>query len=169
RTAHSTPHLAELHPDALVIGSDRSTVRLTAAPHLPVNALVLRAECADFWELCVRDDVVFALHAIYYPNPYPKSEHLGRRWHGHAAFPTLLRISAAVELRSNMPWYAREFSAALRLCGVDAPAEEFEPDAMMTAFERKYAATGHALWRVHARIPSAIREKLTPRGSSVSI
>lgn len=168
-TARSTSILAELHPDALVVGIDRSPVRLKAAPDLPRNAVVLRADCADFWELCKRDGLLFDEHAVYYPNPYPKSEHLLRRWHAHPAFPTLVRITRRLELRSNMEWYVRECTEALRLYEIEAHAEEFRPERMMTAFEKKYAEAGQCLWRVRCGIPSAVREKLSLPHSPSSV
>ena len=52
-TGVSTAALAARHPDALVVGVDRSADRLGRgrAP-LPDNAFLLRAELADFWRLC---------------------------------------------------------------------------------------------------------------------
>lgn len=152
-TAQSTRHLALSNPDALVLGIDRSAVRLEAAPDLPSNAIVLRAECADFWELCARNSLRFDHHSIYYPNPYPKSEHLMRRWYAHPAFPAAMRISASIEVRSNMQWYVQECAVVLEDYGVKARAEQFVPDGPITAFEKKYAEAGDALWRVRGDIP----------------
>lgn len=152
-TAQSTMHLAVHNPDALVLGIDRSAVRLEAAPNLPSNAIVLRAECADFWELCARNSLRFDYHSIYYPNPYPKSEHLMRRWYAHPAFPAAMRISSSLEVRSNMQWYVQECAVVLGDYGVQARAEQFVPDSPITAFEKKYAEAGHTLWRVRGDIP----------------
>ena len=57
------------------------------------NALLLRAELSDFFTLVAyQSDWVVHSHYLLYPNPYPKSKHLKRRWHGHPIFPVLLAL-----------------------------------------------------------------------------
>jgi len=92
----SSVKLAKLNPNVPVIGLDRSFVRLSKsssnvynsenmeATETPTNLLLLRAEISDFLLLILRErvDWVIRAHYLLYPNPYPKSKHLQRRWHG---------------------------------------------------------------------------------------
>ncbi len=163
-TARSTRMLAERFADCLVVGVDRSAARLSSAPNLPDNALCLRAELSDFWRLCHEHSLRFRKHFVLYPNPYPKSEHLLRRWHAHPVFSTMLDLSAELELRTNMPWYAREWSCVLSCAGwttksatLDLNADILDHEAM-SAFERKYGMDGQTLWQVVAHEP--VRAKL---------
>lgn len=79
----------------LLEGDDKSemvapTQRKRILPPKPTNLLLLRAELEDFWVLAHRDsDWIVHSHYLLYPNPYPKTKHLFRRWHGknyHANF-----------------------------------------------------------------------------------
>ncbi|GAP67251.1 putative S-adenosylmethionine-dependent methyltransferase [Mizugakiibacter sediminis] len=157
-TGASTLRLAERHRDCWVIGVDKSAARLAvgarllAAADAPANALLLRAELGDLWRLM--RDAGWRLHRHYllYPNPWPKPAQLARRWHAHPAFAALSALGGTLELRCNWRVYADEFASALRLAGADARAEAFIPADPLTPFERKYAASGHALWRVRARL-----------------
>ena len=159
-TAQSTLYLARKHPQSFVLGIDRSHVRLQAAPDLPSNAVVLRAECADFWRLCAESNIVFVQHMLWYPNPYPKSEHLVRRWYAHPVFPTLLSISHELELRSNMQWYVDDTATVLkyydRLPSVQPlpPMNDAEHGAA-TAFEKKYGERGESLWQLRCVLQQA--------------
>lgn len=129
-TGRSTVHLARENPRHLVIGVDRSYVRLSKLPHargggltadaftvgdVP-NALLLRADLPAFWRLAADVDMRIARQCLFFPNPYPKGAHLKRRWHGHPSFPILLSLGAEqVDLRSNWPVYVEEFALALRV------------------------------------------------------
>jgi tRNA (guanine-N7-)-methyltransferase len=149
----STRLLAARHPAALVVGIDKSEDRLTRQkPHpLPANALLLRADAVDFWRLAVADKLRLAQHYLLYPNPWPKVGHLQRRWHGHAVFPSLLALGGRLELRSNWRVYVEEFTAAVAFAGRDPASVEIIPEtelaAPLTPFERKYHASGQALFR----------------------
>ena len=122
--------LALRHPDATVIGVDRSAVRLgrgkNAMGDLPENALCVRAELGGFWRLIAeRGDFAVDEHFLYYPNPYPKKRDLGKRWHGHPTFPVLLGLGARrLVLRSNWRPYLEEFEEASRLAGAGFPPYE---------------------------------------------
>ncbi len=151
-TALSTRCIAHQYPAALVIGVDRSEVRLGKRyeDRLPDNALTVRADLIDFWLLAAEAGWRLQRHFILYPNPYPKSVHLKRRWQAHAVFPTLLKLGGQLELRTNWQIYAGEFALALRLNGYEeAAAERFLPDDgdYWTLFEKKYHAAGQALYR----------------------
>ena len=148
-TALSTRCIAEQYSNALVIGVDRSEVRLGKhyEDELPENAITVRADLIDFWLLAAEAGWRLQRHFILYPNPYPKSVHLKRRWHAHAVFPSLLRLGGQLELRTNWRIYAEEFALALRLSGfVDVKAEAFVPEGYWTLFERKYAEAGQVLY-----------------------
>jgi tRNA G46 methylase TrmB len=148
-TGWSTAKLAEAHPEALVLGIDRSEYRLAKAPPLPGNAVLLRAELSDVWRLARQAGWRLDAHYLLYPNPWPKARHLQRRWHGHAVFPDLLALGGRLELRSNFRLYVEEFLAALRLAGVGGgEVVSFRPESPISPFEAKYAASGHELFRL---------------------
>lgn len=149
-TGNSTRLIAERHPDALVVGVDRSRARLQRAPrNLPDNAILVRALLEDFWRLALAARWPVVRHYLLYPNPWPKPAHLGRRWHAHPVFPALLALGGELELRSNWPIYPQEFALALDLAGVrHSGVVSFLPEVHLTPFERKYAAAGHALFRL---------------------
>lgn len=159
-TGVSTAHLARRHPGSLVIGIDRSAERLSrgtgdSAWSEAGAALRVRAELESFWRLALEADWRLAHHYLLYPNPWPKRKHLGRRWHGHPVFPALLGLGGVLELRSNWHIYVEEFSEACAVAiGGSAPPERFDPGSEpMTPFEAKYAASGHALWRLSLKLP----------------
>ncbi|WP_455283279.1 tRNA (guanine(46)-N(7))-methyltransferase TrmB [Cupriavidus necator] len=149
----STLRLATAFPDHYVIGVDQSEKRLAAgkdwwseAP-MPANFCWARADLVDVWRLLQAEGVPVARHYVLYPNPWPKIGHLGRRWQGHAVFPALAACGDYLECRSNWQIYIAEFAQALALVGRPAQVEAWHPAQPMTPFERKYAASGHALWR----------------------
>ncbi|MBV8272963.1 MAG: methyltransferase domain-containing protein [Cupriavidus sp.] len=148
----STLRLATAFPDHYVIGVDQSEKRLTAgkdwwdAP-MPANFHWARADLVDFWRLLQGASVPVARHYVLYPNPWPKIGHLARRWHGHAVFPALAACGDYLECRSNWKIYIDEFAAALAMVGRPVRTEQWQPEVPMTPFERKYAASGHGLWR----------------------
>ncbi|UDM51840.1 tRNA (guanosine(46)-N(7))-methyltransferase TrmB [Cupriavidus sp. MP-37] len=149
----STLRLATQFPDHFVIGVDQSEKRLAAgkdwwgeAP-MPGNFCWARADLVDVWRMLQADAVPVARHYVLYPNPWPKIGHLGRRWQGHAVFPALAACGDYLECRSNWRIYIDEFAQALELVGRPARVEAWAPAQPMTPFERKYAASGHGLWR----------------------
>ncbi len=152
-TAMSTRLLAAQHPDALVIGIDRSAARLGKEynTELPDNAYIIQAECGDFWRLVHLAGWRLQKHKLFYPNPYPKAKHLKRRWHAHPAFPALLALGGEIELRSNWDVYVKEFCTALHYAtgsgGKGAEVEILTAEKAMTLFEKKYAQAGQALYR----------------------
>lgn len=158
-TGESTAALARCHPDALVVGVDQSLERLTRggrklAASLPANALLLRADVTDLWALMREAGLRVAHHYLLYPNPWPKAEHVRRRWSGHPRLPELLALGGQLELRTNWEVYALEFARALALAGHAAHTRAWAvpPDGALTPFERKYAASGHRLWRLSATL-----------------
>ena len=155
-TGDSTRQLAQLFPDHLVIGVDKSASRLARerdAPN-PENASLVRADLVDFWRLAAEAQWQLQRHYILYPNPWPKPEHLKRRWHGSPVWPVLLQLGGDIELRTNWGIYAAEFAEALTVAGFAATSAQFVPDGTyLTPFEEKYTKSGHTLWRVTARNP----------------
>ena len=149
-TAWSTARLAERYPEATVIGVDQSAARLArfCEPEL-ANMRRIRARAEDFWRLLAADGIRPARHFLLYPNPWPKAAHLRRRWHGHPVFPDLLALGGVLELRTNWQIYAEEFCCAAGICGIDTPpVVSFSVDSPLTPFERKYAESGHRLYRL---------------------
>lgn len=148
----STLHLARHYPDHFVIGIDQSADRITRnvqwPPPLPANCLRLRADLVDYWRL-LRDAAISpARHYLLYPNPWPKKQHLGRRFHGHPVFPAMVALGGAFECRSNWRIYIEECAAALtQLTGTAVPVEGYDAQRPITPFEEKYRASSHALWR----------------------
>jgi len=149
-TGWSTARLAERYPDAIVLGVDQSAARLERfrEPELP-NMRRVRARAEDFWRLLAADGIRPARHFLLYPNPWPKAAQLRRRWHGHPVFADLLALGGSLELRTNWRIYADEFRIAAGTCGIDTPpVVSFSVDSPLTPFERKYAESGHRLYRL---------------------
>lgn len=148
----STHHLAQQFPEHFIIGIDQSADRLARGAgwlqSLPPNMLLLRADLVDYWRLLDAAGVRLARHYILYPNPWPKVSQLARRWHAHAVFPTIVALGGTFECRSNWRIYIDECAAALtQLTGSPVAAEPYATTAPITPFEKKYLASGHALWR----------------------
>jgi tRNA (guanine-N7-)-methyltransferase len=144
----STRHLAARFPDHFVLGVDQSADRLARAPALPGNALLLRADMVDIWLLLHTQGYRPTRQYMLYPNPWPKAGQLARRWPAHPVFPTVLALGGDIECRSNWRVYVDEFAVAAKLItGIDAEVEAFVPESPITPFERKYHASGHALYR----------------------
>ena len=155
-TGESSLALAALFPGHYVIGVDQSVIRLRrrlaaqdgGGVPLPSNVGFVRADLVDYWRLLRDEGIRLARHYLLYPNPWPKIGHLSRRWHGHPVFPAVLELGGMLECRSNWRIYVEEFCLAVGvLSGRDAVCEPFVPDAPLTPFERKYLASGHALYR----------------------
>lgn len=154
-TGRSSVRLALRHPQALVIGLDQSEHRLARGARrfapLPPNLLLLRTDCAGFWRLAEQAGWRPLAHYLLYPNPWPKSAHLKRRWHGHPVFPHLLTLGGTLVVRSNWELYLREMAEALSLAGRDATvASLIQVEEPLTDFEDKYHHSGHPLWELVA-------------------
>ena len=151
----STERLAEQYPGHFVLGVDQSLDRLNRGKPVPLpdNAFLLRADLVDFWRLLAMNGIRLAAHYVLYPNPWPKIGHLARRWHGHAVFPVWRELGGQLECRSNWRIYIEEMALALSwLCGLPVAAEAWQTDDPMTPFEKKYLASGHALWRCRVNL-----------------
>jgi tRNA G46 methylase TrmB len=148
-TALSTRHIALTYPEHRVLGIDRSFTRLNKEYNadLPENALLVQADLVDFWRLVNNAGWVIDRHYLLFPNPYPKSVHLKRRWHAHPVFPDLLALGGVLELRTNWGLYAEEFAKALSMYGYAATVDTYSLQVPWTLFEKKYAQDGQALYR----------------------
>lgn len=158
----STLHLAARNPDHFVIGVDQSAHRLARNTSwhdpAPPNFVRVRADLVDYWRLMLIERIHPARHYLFYPNPWPKSGHLTRRWHGHAVFPAIVKLGGHLECRSNWRIYVEEFAAALtQLTGKQIQSEPYFPTDCITPFEKKYVSSAHALWRCRTCIvPSGV-------------
>lgn len=145
----STVKIAQLHPEALVIGLDKSAHRLAKTPiSLPDNAVLLQVDLNDFWRLAVEAGWQLSHHYLLYPNPWPKAKHFQRRWHGSSVFPYILKLGGVLEVRSNWQTYVDEFAASLAIAGLETQVEQYQSDEAITPFERKYWASGQDSWRL---------------------
>lgn len=153
----STRILAKRNPDALVIGVDKSANRIDrnvdehideSLANLP-NVRLVRADLNDFYRLVAQSGWPIEQHFILYPNPWPKSKHIQRRWHGSAVFPAILKIGQRIELRSNWPLYLEEFAAATKIVGGFTTELVVVDDEMpITPFEAKYKASGQICYQL---------------------
>ena len=152
-TGLSSRQLGDLYPDSLIVGVDKSTSRLAVpgideSPNIRGNVILARMELASFWRLVVSAQWSVQRHYLLFPNPWPKSGHLLRRWHGHPAWPVLIELGGLLEMRCNWEVYAREFATALELSGKSAHLAPLFPGPVISLFEQKYRASGHDLWVV---------------------
>ena len=149
----STANLAKLHPNALVIGIDKSAHRLGKheveyKQSEQGQYILARADLNDFWRLVVAANWGISHHYLLYPNPWPKAKHLQRRWHGGAVFPYIIKLGGKLELRSNWKLYVDEFTRALELAGHPIQVTQYQADEAVTPFERKYWASGQQSYRL---------------------
>jgi hypothetical protein len=125
---------------------------------MPPNLVIVRAEVAAFWRLARAAGWRLWRHFLLYPNPWPKPEHLMRRWHGHPAFADLLALGGEIRLRTNWRVYAEEFALALNVAGHQATLMHVDATAPpMSPFEAKYLASAQVLIELRAALESVER------------
>lgn len=153
----STRLLAEKNPKALVIGVDKSAHRInknvvgfTEKEGCQAdNYHLVRADLNDFYRLVKAANWPVGKHYILYPNPWPKSKHLQRRWHGSAVFPQMSSIGKTLILRSNWPLYLQEFQQAAAKVNLFGTLNELDvTEQPLTPFEAKYQASGQICWQL---------------------
>jgi tRNA G46 methylase TrmB len=149
----STGNLAKRHPDALVIGIDKSSHRLDKhdVEYKQIDSghyILVQADLNDFWRLAVAANWQPSHHYLLYPNPWPKAKHIRRRWHGAAIFPFIVKLGGLLEVRSNWDIYVKEFARALELTGNPCDVALYGSDNAITPFERKYWASGQQSHRL---------------------
>lgn len=158
-TGESTLALARRFPEDLIIGLDKSQHRLEKGLSLlaasPIrNCHFFRIDLVDFWLLLSQSPLTVTAQYFFFPNPWPKPEHLLRRWPAHPIFPYALAPGGRFEVRSNWEVYVTEFRSACRLLtGVELAQESYSPDPPITPFERKYAQSGQTLHRAWGELP----------------
>lgn len=149
----STVNIAQLHPLAKVIGIDKSELRTDKHKSYAAkldNYLVIRADLNDFLRLLILEKKKLYKHYLLYPNPYPKSAHLQRRWYATSALNDILKLGGVLEVRSNWKLYIEEFSQALDIAHVINQVNQYSNDTAMTPFERKYWLSGQSSWQLTA-------------------
>lgn len=153
----STRILARLNPKALVIGVDKSDHRINKnvegfteeGEYQAQNYHLVRADLNDFYRLVKMANWPVSKHYILYPNPWPKSKHLQRRWHGSAVFPQMTSIGKTLILRSNWPLYLQEFQQAAKQVNLFGSLTEVAAEKQpLTPFEAKYQASGQVCWQL---------------------
>ena len=157
----STRILAKQNPQALVIGVDKSAHRINrnveeltnnATEETVSNYYLIRADLNDFYRLVVAAKWPVTKHYVLYPNPWPKSKHIQRRWHGSAVFPDMIKIGNQMILRSNWSLYLEEFNAAINIAGLTGLLSTVEDEEPLTPFEAKYKASGQECFQLTIQI-----------------
>ena len=150
-TGDSTKQIASLLPNALVLGIDKNASRLRRARHgnqVP-NAYFFQVLLEDCWLYAFANTWTIDTHFLLYPNPWPKKKHIRRRWYAHPVFQTLLLLSPYLEIRTNWNIYAQDFvSSVSAMASRSVSLETFHPTSPLTAFEKKYAASGHTTYKI---------------------
>lgn len=154
----STRILAQKNPQALVIGVDKSAHRINRNVegfeqengYHAQNYHLVRADLNDFYRLVKAANWPVTKHFILYPNPWPKSKHLQRRWHGSAVFPQMLSIGDILILRSNWRLYLEEFQQAAKQMALHGELSQVNvsSEQALTPFEAKYQASGQVCWQL---------------------
>jgi len=154
----STFQLAKKHQDAFVIGIDKSAARLNKSMSSKGeqerseidNYCLVRADLIDFLRLASKDGIKLHKHYFLYPNPWPKSQHLQRRWHGSPIFKDIIQLGGVFEVRSNWKIYAEEFKMSLGIAGITSKVNMMNHDNhhYISDFEAKYHRSGQALWQL---------------------
>ena len=139
--------LAKKNPQAIIFGVDRA--KRFVSNKLPPNLIFARAELAQLWKLLWEREIEISKSFLLYPNPWPKSKHLRRRWHAHPAFKYLTCITKYLEIRTNWKIYGEEAYSALKLLtNNEITFTEFLPAPPISLHEKKYTVSGHCLFRL---------------------
>ena len=157
-TGESSLLLAEKYPHCCVLGIDKSAQRLGRgqSDQQPDNVYFTRNDCIHLWRLMARQNWTIQAHYLLYPNPWPKSGHVQRRWHAHPVFPNFLQLGGEVILRTNWKVYAQEFSESVYfITGRRWPVQSYQVDLAISPHERKYHHSAHDLYQVRGQLYSA--------------
>jgi tRNA G46 methylase TrmB len=153
-TGLSSIALAHRHPEALVLGLDKSLLRLEKHTASIGRYHLERIDLEDFWPLARQAGWKFAVQAFFYPNPWPKPEQRLRRWAFHPVFPDALACGGLWELRTNWEVYALEMARAFAIAtGVSSKVTPWCPHEPETLFEAKYLANSQSLYRWTGEVP----------------
>jgi len=150
--------IAQRFPEHAVLALDRSEARLDkhqrCFDETLDNLLFVRADLMDFWRLAEEAGWHLDYHFLLYPNPYPKPGQLQRRWHASPVFSSLLNLGGELVVRSNWKTYIDEFVLALNEAGIASSTQDYSAAEPMSAFERKYWASGQQSWQCRAQLAS---------------
>ncbi len=149
----STANIALANANAKVIGVDKSALRTNKHQAYAVekdNYLVVRADLNDFLVLLIKANKTLSKHFLFYPNPYPKSAHLQKRWYVTSALPIIIKLGGQLEVRSNWQLYIQEFSQALKIADIQSTVTSYQQLPAITPFERKYWQSGQQSWQLLA-------------------
>ena len=147
----STAKIAQQYPNGKVIGIDKSAQRVDKHSHYAVaqdNYLVVRADLNDFWRLARQAQWQCNQQYLLYPNPYPKSTQVQKRWHGSPAFLDMLALGGDLIVRSNWRLYLDEMAVVLSHLGRASTLSHVADDEPMTPFEAKYQQSGQVCWEL---------------------
>ncbi|QJR81431.1 methyltransferase domain-containing protein [Alteromonas pelagimontana] len=147
----STATIARQYPECKVIGLDKSAARVDKHEHYRKatdNYRVIRADVNDFWRLASKAQWPIKKHYLLYPNPYPKSAQVQKRWHASAAMVDMMALTPHIEVRSNWLIYLLEFAQAAKHYGLITHLTEVTTAQPITPFERKYRASGQVCWQL---------------------
>lgn len=138
-TGMSTTILSKHYPTQLIVGVDKSCNRLQRNTSKPnAQTLLCRADLIPFFQQAKMAKLFFEKIYFFYPNPWPKSKHVKRRFYGHPIFPTILQLTHKIEVRSNWKLYLEEFAYAAKLLGWQASSIQTPTHQPMSLFEKKY-------------------------------
>ena len=98
-TGLSSLWLAVQNPDSVVFGIDRTAKFINKKRYK--NLIFAQVEISQLWRILWEKKIPVSKAYLLYPNPWPKSKHLTRRWHAHPAFKYLIYITNSLELRTN--------------------------------------------------------------------
>ncbi|GAB0491238.1 hypothetical protein MMPV_002490 [Pyropia vietnamensis] len=135
------------------------------------NVLLLRADVVDLWRLAADAGWAPTHHYLLYPNPYPSSGDVNKRWGSHPVLPALLRLGGVLILRASWRPYLTEFAAACTALNTrleaaleeDAAAAAASAAAMEAAAMPLQPAVGPAL-----DIGAGVRPWVVPPGGALT-
>ena len=146
-TGSSSLWLAEENPNTIVFGIDHADK--FPSTYACKNVVFAQVELSQLWRLLWEKKIPISKAFLLYPNPWPKSKHLTRRWHAHPAFKYLTCIADSLEIRTNWEIYALEARDCLEfMTGDKATLSKFYPRASISLHEDKYMKSGHDLFKL---------------------
>ncbi len=146
-TGLSSLWLALQNPNTVVFGIDRAKNFIST--NKCKNVIFAQVEISQLWRLLWKNKIPIFKAFLLYPNPWPKSKHLTRRWHAHPAFKYLTYITNSLELRTNWEVYALEAQASLEFMTDNRTIlSKFKPSYSISLHEDKYMKSGHNLFKL---------------------
>ena len=146
-TGSSSLWLAKQNPNSAVFGIDHTDKFTSTYPYK--NIIFAQVEISQLWRLLWEKKIHIFKAYLLYPNPWPKSKHLTRRWHAHPAFKYLTHIADSLEIRTNWEIYALEARDSLEfMTGNKTVLSKFYPKTSISLHEDKYMRSGHDLFKL---------------------